>query len=619
MIAVREIILPDKAPFDRYIIQRRSGDQKRLESLSRINLFVGANNSGKSRFMRELARIKKLEFVPGGLTDDWHALRREFYNGLTAFYTQQNVTEPRVPLPNLTQIPIFDLIQEGESPFWRLHDLIKDLAKAESKEKISYTYQSHTNRDILWATVHNLALTLLPRAEQLVQKFPKKHEFSRVYLPTLRGLRRLGNAEDVYGDQTRLDYFNPSESNVTVFTGQTLYEDIKKLLLGTLEDREIVGDFQNFLGKAFFHGQPVALIPRHGSNALHVKIGQETEYPIHELGDGIQAIITLTFPLFRARWQYLLVFIEEPELFLHPGLQRLFLNVLTDTADFGNFQYFVATHSNHFLDLTLDLDEISVFTFRKEFDDTLAKEKNARFVVENVSNEDDQTLQLLGVKNSSVFFSNCTIWVERITDRRYISKYISLYEDFLNDQAQAAGQSSSQRFKQDLHYSFVEYSGGNITHWSFLDDETDAVVVERVCAKLFLITDKDEAKAERHEKLKKKLGDRYCCLTSREIENLLAPDILGQIVWEYEGEQVELAKVNQSTYAEKPLGKFIESNLLKNPRKRRGSYAAESGTVSDKLGFCQRALKHLTTFSDLSTEAQELTKRVYAFIRINNP
>ena len=97
------------------------------------------------------------------------------------------------------------------------------------------------------------------------------------------------------------------------------------------------------------------------------------------------------------------------------------------------------------------------------------------------------------------------------------------------------------------------------------------------------------------------------------------PEVLTKIIWEYEGYEAPVAKVNQTTYSDKPLGKFIESNILKEEKRRRGSYAAESGTVSDKLGFCQKALKHLTKFSDLSGEAQTLTKRIYNFISQNNP
>ena len=301
----------------------------------------------------------------------------------------------------------------------------------------------------------------------------------------------------------------------------------------------------------------------------------------------------------------------------------MFLNVLAHTKGFEDFHFFIATHSNHFLDLTLDLDEISVFTFRKELEPSEKKERDATFVVENVSNAGDRSLQLLGVANSSVFFSNCTIWVEGITDRRYLSKFISLDESWLDNEAEQTGGPRGVRFKQDLHYSFVEYGGSNITHWSFLDDEDDPIVVERLCARLLLITDRDsasnKAKAERHERLKAKLADRYVCLKRREIENLLKPDIILKVIREFEGPDAHLANIHYESYAQEPLGRFIQTRILKEPQKRRASYAAESGTVNHKVDFCSRAIAHLQHFDDLSSDTQELTKQLYSFIAAHNP
>jgi hypothetical protein len=68
--------------------------------------------------------------------------------------------------------------------------------------------------------------------------------------------------------------------------------------------------------------------------------------------------------------------------------------------------------------------------------------------------------------------------------------------------------------------------------------------VDRLCGKLFLITDSDNAtkgaKAKRHETLKKKLEDRYYCLECTEIENLLTPEVIKAVVANYEGEQTAL-------------------------------------------------------------------------------
>lgn len=39
-------------------------DRQILSRLSKINIFVGANNCGKSRFMRELAKVQQFPIVP---------------------------------------------------------------------------------------------------------------------------------------------------------------------------------------------------------------------------------------------------------------------------------------------------------------------------------------------------------------------------------------------------------------------------------------------------------------------------------------------------------------------------------------------------------------------------
>src|SRR5690606_38667289 len=142
----------------------------------------------------------------------------------------------------------------------------------------------------------------------------------------------------------------------------------------------------------------------------------------------------------------------------------------------------ITTHSNHLLDLTLDIQHVSVYTFKRNGD----LDGVPQFVFENVDNDSSEVLRLLGVRNSSVFLTNCTIWVEGITDRIYLRRYLELYISRLNRKI----------FKEDIHYSFVEYGGSNITHWSFLSESDESIpniIVDRLCGKLFLITDRDGA------------------------------------------------------------------------------------------------------------------------------
>jgi hypothetical protein len=609
---IKELIL-DGADFSKYSVERGNSS---LPNLSKINVFVGANNSGKSRFLRQIATIETLVFVPTVDLSAAEQIRKDVADGIKVVATRHRISDAGNFVNESQGIRSLLPVRENERIIEPLQQLVtKVLAQGTNGLTVTSSTISADHEAILRdlkAAVSAASASL----EGAIKAIPNHFKFKRIYLPTLRGLRSLESG-DRYEKRTREDYF-PKASHVEIFTGLTLYEQIKQLLLGTLEQRETVAAFQNFLSAAFFEGQPVALIPKYDQDVLDVKIGDEAQRPIYILGDGIQAIITLTFPLFQYQDVDLLVFIEEPELFMHPGLQRLFVNVL---LKFPRAQYFLATHSNHLLDLTLDVEQMAVFTFRKDLTGEGQREKDAHITIENVSNEDERSLQLLGIQNSSVFLSNSTIWVEGITDRRYVSHYLDLYQNHLRDESEANSLSVPRRYRQDLHYSFVEYAGANITHFSFLEAESDAIVVDRLCAKLFLLTDKDDekkgGKEERHAALKEKLKERYFCLECREIENLLTPAVISAVIKTYEGADAELKPFDQNDYRDKPLGKFIEDSVLSS-KKRRGSYQDKSGTISDKVTFCQRALENLRRYDDLSPAAKVLTETIYKFIQSRN-
>lgn len=180
----------------------------------------------------------------------------------------------------------------------------------------------------------------------------------------------------------------------------------------------------------------------------------------------------------------------------------------------------------------------------------------------------------------------------------------------------------------------MEYAGGNITHWSFLesaDPDHPDIEVERLCAKLFLISDRDGAglrkngtpdkrykkKQERHEQLEKKLGSRYYCLPCREIENLLSPKVLKQVILEYEKPEVapDFGDLVYEKYKDEYLGKFIDDKVSGINR----SYKSDSGTIKDKVNFAKKAVAHIHSIDDLPEEAKKLTEVLYEFIKGNNP
>jgi len=579
-----------------------------LDNLSKINIFVGPNNSGKSRFLRYLLSLENEKIRHTALDQD------EILNTIDKIRNDiQNVYGYSRDYLNRKYPEIFD-DQFIPKPYLSAND--------------RFSINLNTFLSGLQRITNNSALKILlgsykHQLEQLIADCPEDLKFYKIYIPVLRGLRPSPGDPDGYKTRTIQDYFTHVKiSKFEIYTGIGMYIIVKELANGDHSERELKQDYEKFLSREFFENQPVVLTANIRSDILHVKIGNEKEFPISQLGDGIQQLIILTFPLFIKKQENVLAFIEEPENYLHPGLQRKMIELLSSST-FGNLQTYITTHSNHLLDLTLDFDNISIFRFKKTIEDKSSKEATAKFEISNSNCEDFRLLEELGVRNSSVFLTNCTIWVEGITDRIYIRKYLDIF--------QKSNQGCVQ-FEEDRHYSFIEYSGSNITHWSFLD-EGNAIKVESLCGKLFLITDKDCGKEKRHEILKSKLGDRYYCLQCREIENLLPPSVLKNIIEEYEGSKLEFfGALELKQYKDKLLGEYIDNLPEKLSKKALGSknstlgqisklkrkYASESGTLKNKVDFAKKATKYINEQNDMSEEAWQLAEKIYSFIAKSN-
>ena len=591
-----------------------------LWGLSHLNLFVGANNSGKSRFMRKILETTPLQYLPERLISTTETPILSEYSIdrlLGAFGTLDTSGEWEAVGPWL------HLLQVGERhSFNTFHQAIAvEMAEIIRAKGLRWNLQptrfqseidsrrSSINSEIQGRPIPNEFQALRAQTMQL----------KRLYIPTLRGLRPIKEGEDYYEQATIRDYQDLKGSECKIFTGQTIYSRVLKLLCGKHEHRRRIQAFELFLSEAFFGGDSIALIPLHeGKGSLDIKIGRQKQFPVAQLGDGIQAIIAITFPLFTKEEGPMLVGIEEPEINLHPGMQRTLIDAL---RRFGDCQFFLATHSNHFLDLTLESDDISVYAFEKHLVDGESDERPTVVRITPVSHGDSRTLQLLGTRNSSVFLSNCTIWVEGITDRRYFSHYLRLYQEHLKRQANEQDKRLPPWFQEDLHFSFVEYAGANITHWSWLDDIPDPIEVERLCGRVMLIADNDDAKegsakAERHKALEKKLRKRFILLESREVENLISASVMAAYLEDIGLGNAKALVGTWEGYKAKKLGDWIDKLCLQSTKKMR-KHAAKSGTVEDKGAFAAAIIGHTKTFDDLSPEAQSICEKMYRFIKAN--
>lgn len=328
------------------------------------------------------------------------------------------------------------------------------------------------------------------------------------------------------------------------------------------------------------------MIPKENDEGVvHIKIGEEKQFPIYDLGDGIQNLIIMTFKVFTES-ESCLFFIEEPDLFMHPGMQRIFIEFLISAK---KHQFFLTTHSNHILDMSLDHKGISIFHFNKSTD-----QGTTSFRVENVSNDKKRLLKDLGVLNSSVFLSNSTIWLEGITDRLYIMSFMKKYLEYLKSKNDENFIKFSS-YKEDLHYSFVEYQGSTLTHWAFSDGEnSDKIRADFVCANAFLLADGDIArKGNRANELKQSLGERFFLLPVKEIENTLPVECVAAHVAKKRGD-LDTSLIKRKSYSkpEAPLGKYLDKIFATSKL-----FGEDSGTIKAKRAFCDCCIEVLENYN----------------------
>ena len=391
-----------------------------------------------------------------------------------------------------------------------------------------------------------------------------------------------------------------------IFTAENLYDEITAKLLGKEEDRKIIKDFQEFISREFYNGDEFTIIPRLDQGYLSVKIGTEPDKALHNLGDGIKQLITLFYKIFELRNKKAVFLIEEPEINLHPGYQRKFVELL-ESDYFPNHQYFITTHSNHLIDSCFDYENVSIYKFVN------IDKKNNTFKVINTTSKDIEILDLLGVNNSSVFLSNCTIWVEGISDKILISKYLNVYMS-----------QKDYQYKEDIHYSFVEYGGNNITHWSFISTEDiETINSSGITNRSLIVCDNDnDGKKKRKEMLKSIFGeDKYCELKVREIENTISRNVLEKML--FNGEEVKYNEQYEGEeYAKKDIymGDFIDQhyNIENKKYSSKTSDGKGTGTIKNKLDFAKKIADNINDINDLSMQAKDLCEKIYEFIKKSN-
>ncbi|HCE1827473.1 TPA: AAA family ATPase [Vibrio parahaemolyticus] len=583
-----------------------------LTAVKQINFFIGPNNSGKSRKLREYFLLGKSSLILDSDLLPVEQCIHHWRSDVSLSQQSQILSKTRRQLSDY--IADVENIIETNQPVG-----INELNQA-------LIQKAHGGNRGFSAHLQNLLIEPVKKAKQskwaTLEQINQIKGWQSVYIPTLRSLRNIHDTDAFY-QRTTTDYFPRSPSKESIFTGHTLYDDVKAHLLGSHKEREKVRKYEKYLSENFFFGQDISLVPRIDTDVVYFKEGEKEERPIYDLGDGIQSIIMLTYPIFMAN-ENTMFFIEEPELFLHAGLQRTLIETY---ANHEEHMFFITTHSNHFLDIAQERDDVSIHK---------VCQNDGGSTEVTPAEEFGELLTELGVRASSVLLANCSIWVEGITDKLYLRTYLNKYIEELREKGyeQKANQLSS--YHENLHFVFTEYQGSNITHWYFGESNSgehiNSTPARKLNHKILLIADADiDGKGGRVELLKQDLGDTFILLEWKEIENYIPQKIIidtAKARWEtFNGKKeckFNASNITQVGLFEKNnegIGRTLERYVQKPKELKRNFYSDDSGTIKDKVKFCHTAIEIMNsedTDWKLTPELTKLCERIWAHVIDSN-
>lgn len=585
-----------------YAIKSEVADCKNiLHDLKKVNIFVGANNTGKSRIIRSIFRQNKL-------------MHPSISNGLLGFFDDvkkliENTTHTAGQLRATVDL-IRDIQGFKTTDFFHIDSTLLTRIDQRIVEIKSFISDQNFFRANNIENFPGEMNALFSRHEEVLIFMHDNRKFHRLYIPILRGLRPL-SAEDDYLRRTNDDYFRTELDGPTqtVSTGLSMFKEIRSQLLGSHAEREFIRKYEDFLSKNFFEGTPVTLVPREKSDTgsindvLYVTFGSngENDRAIYENGDGVQSIICITFPIFRFiqahkdnKNDLLFTSIEEPEMYLHPAMQRKLVEVFMTELSSG-IQYFITTHSNHFLDLFSEPEnneKISVYS--------VTQDEAGLKTIKKETDLTDPIYELLGARPSSLLLANKTIWVEGVSDRIYIRHALTLY--FKETQGRG--------LSEGLDFAFVEYGGSNLQH--YIESEQDLEISSISNYKsVFMIADKDDsegvdtAKKERYAKISVKIegaGGKFKITDGREIENYITPEILRK-VW-----STLPASVTQDEFLNSPLPEFLAS-------KEQLLHISNNSFSGNKKIIAEKITKEQKEWKDISKLMQKLIEEIVLFVR----
>lgn len=189
-------------------------------------------------------------------------------------------------------------------------------------------------------------------------------------------------------------------------------------------------------------------IPSENADTLNTELyncdtDEVTEF--EQLSSGQKSIFTLIFLVITSELQNGLLMIDEPEIHLHPRLQKKYFELLKDFSIKYNLQSILITHSPVFIDEN---------TIKNTYRFYVENGQTKIIKPEGITSSEEDLIRFLSYTNSSkIFFTNKVVIVEGDTDSYF-------YTYLLNNHIKA---------NQEVEFLAIGGKGGYKKWFEFLD------------------------------------------------------------------------------------------------------------------------------------------------------
>jgi hypothetical protein len=362
-------------------------------------------------------------------------------------------------------------------------------------------------------------------------------------------------------------------------SGVGLIEKLMELQNPRLEQLEDKGRFRRinqFVQTVVASPNAELNIP-HDKGDILVEMDGKT-LPLTSLGTGIHEVIIMAGSATVLQNQVLCI--EEPEIHLHPFLQKQLLKYMKEKT---SNQYFISTHSAHILD-TPDAAVFHVTLENGQSRVKLALSDTAKSYI-----CDD-----LGYRASDLLQANCVIWVEGPSDRIYLNHWI---------------RSKAPELIEGLHYSIMFYGGRLLSHLTAEDPEVDDFIsLRRLNRHISIVIDSDRTnKSTDINQTKERVRDEFnkgpgfaWITEGRVIENYIKNDFLERAV----------------KNAHKHVLKLGSSDKYDNPLEAPEVSSGSADFKVDKVKVAKEVVKQVAQLDVF--DLNEKVERIVGFVREAN-